>query len=304
MTQISHRLDPGAPFEAIKTTLKANGICVLPNFLSSKKVVSLKDAVAELAYAEHTNQLSQGKSRLGRFSMDEIRANGRNEVADLICDDFYQNIANDFFSPYLPDFHKVYCHHDVDTMDFNNAWHFDRGLTLKFFFYLNDVTADNGAFCYDLGSHRHNAVKQHLWWEAKTPILNYVPEEEVKDPSVIDGPAGTLIIFDVSGFHQAGKIKIGRDRWILRYHVRAGKHSSNEPRHVNPYARRNWDYRSGCYSERTEDQLMPWGDLFQKPTQAIDRKKGVAKNKVGLLDGSKTRSARSILSALRNRLPG
>ena len=53
-------------------------------------------------------------------------------------------LADDFFNPYKPNYHKVYCHHDVDKMSYNISWHFDRGLSLKFFFYLNDVGRETG----------------------------------------------------------------------------------------------------------------------------------------------------------------
>ena len=251
--------EKSATADDVKASLKANGVCMIRGYLTDDKVVKLKESIKTLAYREHKNQLVEAQSHLGRYTVDEVNELGLPEVAEVLDDSLLKGIAEDFFKPYAPDYHKIYCHHDAENMDFNNAWHFDRGLTLKFFFYLNDVTADNGAFCYDLGSHRANSTKQHLWWETGLPMLNYVPEEEVLQPVSMEGPAGTLIFFDVAGYHQAGQISDGGERWVMRYHVRAGKRLDGAVPSTNPYGRRNWDYRSGCFTTRDNEKSAPWG---------------------------------------------
>ena len=154
--------EKSATADDVKASLKANGVCMIRGYLTDDNVVKLKEAIKTLAYREHKNQLVEAQSHLGRYTVDEVNELGLPEVAEVLDDSLLKGIAEDFFKPYSPDYHKIYCHHDAENMDFNNAWHFDRGLTLKFFFYLNDVTADNGAFCYDLGSHRANSTKTAL----------------------------------------------------------------------------------------------------------------------------------------------
>jgi hypothetical protein len=245
--------------QELRASLKANGVCMVRNYLGPQEVAGLKDAVKQLAYAEHRAQLKEGESHLGRYSLKDVAGQGITSVGKIIADGAIRELADDFFAPYQAEFRKIYCHHDVKHMEFNNAWHFDRGLTLKFFFYLNDVKKENGAFWYDPGSHLSNGVKQYLWWQAGTPILNYVPASEVRTPMPMEGPAGTLIIFDAAGYHQAGSITDGGERWVIRYHVHSGPRLDAGVPATNPYGRRNWDYRSQCFSEREDERDDPWG---------------------------------------------
>jgi hypothetical protein len=271
-----HQIAPPPSFESIRQSLIDNGVAFIPGYLDAARAAALREDVRKLAYREHEQQLKDGESRLGRFALDEVAGLGcSSALTEITGDPFLRRIREDFFAPYAPDLHKVYCHHDVKRMSYNTSWHFDRGLSLKYFFYLNDVTTANGAFCYDLGSHRANAVKQHLWWQAKMPILNYVPDREVVAPQAMEGPAGSLIIFDTSGFHRAGEIRDGTERWVIRFHVRAGKRADGADQARNPYARRNWDYRSACWSERKEEQAAPWQPKATTPRVRDEDEEGV-----------------------------
>jgi hypothetical protein len=254
-----HRLAAPADFASVRQSLIDNGTAFIPGYLDPARAAALREDVRKLAYREHEQQLRDGESRLGRFTVDEVRKLGcSGALIEITEDAFLRRVREDFFAPHAPDLHKIYCHHDVKRMSYNTSWHFDRGLSLKYFFYLNDVSAANGAFRYDLGSHRANAVKQHLWWQAKMPILNYVPDGEVIAPQSMEGPAGSLIIFDTSGYHRAGDISDGTERWVIRFHVRAGRRIDGAEPARNPYARRNWSYRSACWTERKEEQAAPW----------------------------------------------
>lgn len=260
-----------ATFDEIKKSLIQNGVAYVTEYLDPEQISRLRNEASVLIGTEHPHRLVDGECRLARFKTNELENFNCDEIMDRGKDEFLINLADNFYKPYTPDFHKVYCHHDVNRMSYNSAWHFDRGLSLKYFFYLNDVTVGNGAFMYDLGSHRSNLVKQHLWWQANMPILNYVPENEVLSPISIEGSAGTLIIFDNSGYHRAGTITNGGERWVVRFHVRAGKHINGNEVEKNPYARRNWEYRSACYSEREDEAKAPWSPIMKK--EKISEKK-------------------------------
>lgn len=279
--------DTTPDFAEIKQSLISNGVALIRSFLPEDHVEALRKDVSDLAYRKHKHQLQSGDSALGRYSIQELKELEKFSTLKFAEDDFLKNLSDDFFYPYNSNFHKLYCHHDVGAMEFNNAWHFDRGLTLKFFLYLNDVGKENGAFWYDLGSHRQNAVKQHLCWEANMPILNYVPEDEVTCPIPMEGPSGTLIIFDASGYHQAGEITNGGDRWVARFHVAAGKRADGETEHRNPYARRNWQYRSGVYTTRENEKSAPWEPLPENNNKA---KSGSPKSGNDEANGSSARA--------------
>jgi hypothetical protein len=83
----------------------------------------------------------------------------------------------------------------------------------------------------------------------------------------MEGPQGSLIVFDASGYHQAGTITNGGERWVARFHVSSGPRNDGVAAAANPYARRNWDYRSGIYSTRENEAAAPWEPLPEKPNK-------------------------------------
>jgi ectoine hydroxylase-related dioxygenase (phytanoyl-CoA dioxygenase family) len=99
-----------------------------------------------------------------------------------------------------------------------NDLHFDVQRTLKFFLYLGDTTAKNGAFSCIPGSHlitdkirKENSDKISYENREFSRMLPYDP----KDIISVEGNAGSLIIFDTDVFHQAGKVSDG-ERWVMR----------------------------------------------------------------------------------------
>lgn len=118
---------------------------------------------------------------------------------------------------------------------------------IKLFFYLNDVTSRNGAFSYVAGSHKlldslhrgmHDGVIPPLAIRDLSTLREYcatnappLPADEQSlaekifasldsdtapcGPYSLEGPAGTLIIFDERGMHRGGDISEG-ERSILR----------------------------------------------------------------------------------------
>ena len=118
---------------------------------------------------------------------------------------------------------------------------------IKLFFYLNDVTSRNGAFSYVAGSHKildslhrgmHDGVIPPLAIRDLSTLREYcainappLPADQQLlaerifasldsdtapcGPYSLEGPAGTLIIFDERGMHRGGDISEGR-RSILR----------------------------------------------------------------------------------------
>ena len=127
----------------------------------------------------------------------------------------------------------------------NGYLHFDRNASLKYFFYLNDVTKENGAFFIQPGSNKLGKELRKKAWGKRIPTPNdsiikkllikffgksfkevknrleidypelYKPEKLIP----VEGKAGTLIVFDSDIFHQGGKInKKGAERIVLRMH--------------------------------------------------------------------------------------
>ncbi len=97
--------------------------------------------------------------------------------------------------------------------------HFDTRRSLKFMIYLSDVRRENAAFRYAYGTHRANCSARNRFLLAGGR-LNDLPNVPGRSEQVelldIEGPAGTLIVFDTDGFHSAGLLTPGRERLLIR----------------------------------------------------------------------------------------
>lgn len=123
-------------------------------------------------------------------------------------------------------------------------WHADASKPaqqhrIKFYWYLNDVGADNGAFGYVPGSHK---LTEHVRHATNAKIQNYdefravwrerglppdlaalrteiethiVSNAESDDRYTVAAKAGTLIVFDERGLHRGGIVSQGH-RSVLR----------------------------------------------------------------------------------------
>jgi hypothetical protein len=83
-----------------------------------------------------------------------------------------------------------------------------------------DADKDSAAFRYCPGSHAENLkLRNRLLALGGNPKRLPNAAGPSEDIALIDveGPAGTLIIFDSEGFHSAGSLKAGRERLIARW---------------------------------------------------------------------------------------
>jgi Phytanoyl-CoA dioxygenase (PhyH) len=120
---------------------------------------------------------------------------------------------------------EVFCCLDqhIDKPRAVNILHFDKLRALKFFLYLTDTTADNGAFGCIPKSHlaAQERVRRHLeQGRALKDLKNRdLPNFSGKDVPV-EGKAGSLIVFDSDVLHRAGDVKPGLIRRVIRTHCR------------------------------------------------------------------------------------
>lgn len=114
--------------------------------------------------------------------------------------------------------------------------HFDVQETLKFFLYLNDVTAENGAFSCVPGSLGHTrSVREEsgadLSYDNREQSRKHPFAEEEVVP--VEGGAGTLIVFTTEVWHRAGIVRSG-ERRVMRGHTRTPAAKSVEKRAREP----------------------------------------------------------------------
>jgi hypothetical protein len=97
--------------------------------------------------------------------------------------------------------------------------HFDLRRSLKCMIYLNDVDRRHAALRYAVGTHRNNGAFRVAYLRAggRPEALPNIPAaEERVELFDIEGPTGTMILFDSDGFHAIGALSPGCARLIIR----------------------------------------------------------------------------------------
>jgi hypothetical protein len=149
----------------------------------------------------------------------------------------YPALESSLFTPHLEEISRlvlgersvfnseVFCCLDqhIDKPRDVNILHFDKLRALKFFLYLTDTTADNGAFSCIPGSHVAAQERVRLHLAEGRPLRDLknrdLPDFTGKDVPV-EGKAGSLIVFDSDVLHRAGDVKPGLIRRVIRTHCR------------------------------------------------------------------------------------
>jgi hypothetical protein len=109
--------------------------------------------------------------------------------------------------------------------------HFDSFRFLKFMVYLSDVDRACAALRYCFGSHLDNRNFRYRFLRAGGKIID-LPNVPAPSETVLledlEGPQGTLIIFDSDGFHSAGTLQPGKERLLIRTHTKLSGWFNNE----------------------------------------------------------------------------
>jgi hypothetical protein len=112
-------------------------------------------------------------------------------------------------------------------------YHFDldRVKWLKIFFYLNDVTPENGPHCYIEGTHRPGTksdeiLKRGYVRVSDEEIHRDYPESSVK---VVCGEAGSMFAGDTKCWHKGTNLKSGH-RLVLEFEYASSLFGANYPK--------------------------------------------------------------------------
>jgi hypothetical protein len=199
--------------------LNRDGACVLSGLLDSHLVQSLRTEIKELLRISAKGVTAEkhpgGPSiRLSIGSLDESAAP---VILKTLCSASLRETAHQY------DAGCIFCHDAVVTHDINPGGitdvHFDMQPSLKCMIYLSDVDRDSAAFRYAFGTHRRNRAFRHDFLRAGGSLggLPNVPgPEEPVALTDLEGPAGTIILFDTDGFHSAGILAPKRQRLLIR----------------------------------------------------------------------------------------
>ncbi len=219
--------------QKIVETVKRDGICVLgDDILSEEQKEFFLASLDELS--KNDSDYKFGKA----YNTGGVHNWLGTPVAELCSSPLVTEFISSYFNKRVGC--EVFLTHEYkndEGLDRNGFLHFDRLHTLKFFIYLTDCDEESGAFHYVPGSHKmgkklreqgslsyvddfisnkkdYDEKKNRL--EVDFPELGYT----ASDALPITGKAGTIFIFDTDLFHFGGKIANGKERKVMRIHLR------------------------------------------------------------------------------------
>ena len=213
----------------IVEVLDRYGICIIKQYVKDEQLINLN--------AEFDLVFNSAKSESAIYSVDkhptnedglvarckpDMLSNKFNSVKNVFLSDFMGNVSSRYFKTKCIVNDDVFFTHEKASKTPILPWHFDRQQALKFYINLIDVDGSNGAFEFDIGSHREGHFRANYYILAGIKvgdIPNNVPINELHNPIVVAVEAGDLVIFDADGFHRGGVVNEGKERKIVRGHT-------------------------------------------------------------------------------------
>ena len=212
-----------------------NGVAILPDFVNRSEL--------ELLEEEFENVLKQKNRAVKLFTLE--KGEGVGITRKRLKESDFPSIASFFNRPFMREIVDVYVHPTahlnskiyvvrdvVGTTTYANDLHFDVQKCLKFFLYVNDVTANNGAFEFIPGTHkwvediRRSERAKDITFENRE-LSRELPYQEEHVLS-LEAKAGTLFVFDTDMFHRTGTTTMG-ERKIMRGHTYFDEVKADDP---------------------------------------------------------------------------
>lgn len=241
---------PGNDILVFASQLDQDGVLVIENFLSDDAFEAVcneyesvigtfalkpyKDVDEGYLYRTQV-PLSKGAERLVLIEKHFRNNQFLNSIASFVIRRKIRMEPEVFLDRY-----KSVTEEGVDN-DIENILHADLHIpTVKMFYYLNQVTEENGAFVYAKGSHRLSLarlrheydlsireaklkaglpVAAHLLETRANETRNIVDPENYKRMGLVETSINvkpnTLVVANNMGFHRRGEFKAGRERKAL-----------------------------------------------------------------------------------------
>lgn len=201
------------------------GLCVLPEFSGADELVPLNeefDAILSGQPREGINPIELNAGAGADVHLYELGGQFP-RMQEFFRASWMQEISDEYWEGPAKLNDHIYVMKEVaGTEHVAQDLHFDVLKTFKFFLYLNDVTAENGAFSCVPGSQKLTEQKREelgdsVSYENRELTREHPYSEDEIIP--IEGKAGTLIIFTTEVWHRAGKVSQG-ERRVMRGHTR------------------------------------------------------------------------------------
>lgn len=231
--------------ESILECCDTYGVCVIDSFLPDERVDAIRKDIETLYQAtenlsgvythadlNYQHALNVNLDAIDRSRIPAIEALVAEPDFESVVREYYKEddirypsnlfIARSFGTENSPD--------GVIEDGPPYALHYDKQNKFKYFFYLTDVTVEDGATHFAPGLHRE--VKKRRLAELErgldvSDLSNTIEDiEEEIVPAV--GDAGTLLVFDTDVPHHAGGLAEGHEREVLRIDSYSPSHSGME----------------------------------------------------------------------------
>lgn len=214
-----------AGIDDIISRLKEDGIVIFPNFLSRVELDLMNEDFEALVKStgRGIKKFPLEKGEGVGVTRKKFKESDFPSTAEFYNRPFMHQIASRYVHPTANLNSQIYVVRDVvGTTTYANDLHFDVKKCLKFFLYLNDVNANNGAFEFSAGTHkwvedlRRSDRADEITFENRELSRQLPYSEEHVIP--LEAAAGTLFVFDTDIFHRTGTTSMG-ERKIMRGHT-------------------------------------------------------------------------------------
>jgi len=206
--------------EAVVGELNERGAICLPSFFDAPFVEDMRGEAITLLSSQISgvkkNELSSG-TRL-RFDSKVFRDPRFTHLGQAFAVSLVREVAAGYNPKSKASLDTATITYDKKPYKITDV-HFDIERSLKFMIYLSDVYKENAAFRYCLGSHRENTKLRNRLLLLGGSLWNLPTIPDASEDFILtdmEGPRGTLIIFDTDGFHSAGSLEQGKERLLIR----------------------------------------------------------------------------------------
>lgn len=213
---------------SIVSDLRRDGYSVIEGYWDRERAVAVRDQLEarleggqdvdydEGAYLRFWDNRSYDEGVRRLYHVEKLHP----ELEEFRFDPMVMRVAEAYYG-YL--FHSgvLVFQHNTRSNANTRYYHVDAfQKEFKAFLYLDDVAEGNGPFTYLRGTHNGMGMRRflkQLRWDGTGSPTGFAPEElgNLLDTEVqICGPAGTMILADVRGFHR-GSPQLHDDRSVL-----------------------------------------------------------------------------------------
>jgi len=222
MQQINKRVDK------IYKEVAENGICVIKNHLKDKKHLGLITAeVDSILNDTEEGDYNFGKAaRIGSLQQNHDR--GYVGIVEYFNAPWMYALSTRYLNKPI-EFDELFVTHEFrndNGLGRNGYLHYDRIHTFKFILYLTDSDKQSGAFSYIPESHldgkylRTRDTNKNYEDQTNRVLIDHPDLCSEEDIVSVDAPAGSLIILDTDLFHLGGMVEDGKERKLIRLHLR------------------------------------------------------------------------------------